>query len=44
MGMAVRQQFGHLGRNAALGVSLRHDHGSGVMAEDARTRIRARDA
>jgi transposase InsO family protein len=44
MGMAVRQQFGHLGRNAALGVSLRHDHGSGVMADDFRTRTPARGA
>jgi transposase InsO family protein len=44
VGMAVRQQFGHLGRNAALGVSLRHDHGSGVMADDFRTRTPARGA
>ena len=33
--MAVRQQFGHLGRDAARGVQLRHDHGSCFMADDA---------
>ena len=32
--MAVRQQFGHLGRDAARGLELRHDHGSAFMAED----------
>jgi len=41
MGMAVRQQFGHLGRDAARGVQLRHDHGSCFMAEDFQTQIRA---
>ena len=41
MGMAVRQQFGHLGRDAARGVRLRHDHGSCFMADDFQTRIRA---
>jgi hypothetical protein len=44
MGMAVRQRFGHLGRNAARGVSLRRDHGSCFMADDVQTRIRARGA
>ena len=39
--MAVRQQFGHLGRDAARGVRLRHDHGSCFMADDFQTRIRA---
>jgi hypothetical protein len=43
-GLAVRAPFGHPGRDAARGVQLRHDHGSGFMAEDARTRIRARGA
>jgi transposase InsO family protein len=42
LGMAVRQQFGHLGRDAARGVQLRHDHGSCFMAEDVQTQIRAR--
>jgi transposase InsO family protein len=41
MGMAVREQFGHLGRDAARGVKLRHDHGSCFMAEDFQTQIRA---
>ena len=33
LGMAVRQQFGHLGAGAARGLSLRHDHGSNFMAD-----------
>jgi putative transposase len=33
LGMAVRQQFGHLGPGAARGLALRHDHGSNFMAE-----------
>lgn len=41
MGMAVRQQFGHLGRDAARGVQLRHDHGSCFMAEDFQNQTRA---
>ncbi len=41
LAMAVRQQYGHLGRDAARGVQQRHDHGSCVMAEDFQTRIRA---
>ena len=41
MGMAVRQQFGHLGRDAARGVQLRHDHGSCFMAEDFQAQIKA---
>ena len=28
MGMAVQRQFAHLGRDAARGVQIRHDHGS----------------
>jgi hypothetical protein len=28
LGMAVRQQFGHLSADAARGLALRHDHGS----------------
>jgi transposase InsO family protein len=33
IGMAVRQQFGHLGAGAARGLALRHDHGSAFMSE-----------
>jgi putative transposase len=33
VGMAVRQQFGHLGAGAARGLELRHDHGSAFMAD-----------
>ena len=33
IGMAVRQQFGHLGAGAARGLALRHDHGSTFMAD-----------
>src|SRR3954467_5458177 len=33
LGMAVRQQFGHLGAGAARGLALRHDHGSNFIAE-----------
>jgi putative transposase len=33
VGMAVRQQFGHLGAGAARGLALRHDHGSNFMSE-----------
>ncbi len=33
LGMAVRQQFGHLGAGAARGLALRHDHGSTFMAD-----------
>ena len=39
--MAVRQQFGHLGKDAARGLALRHDHGSAFMAEDFQNQIRA---
>ena len=41
MGMAVQQQFAHLGRDAARGVQLRHDHGSCFMAEDFQTQLKA---
>jgi hypothetical protein len=41
MGLPVREPFGHPGRDAARGVRPRRDHGSGFMAEDVRTRIRA---
>jgi putative transposase len=34
LGMAVRQQFGHLSAGAARGLALRHDHGSNFMADD----------
>lgn len=33
LGMAVRQQFGHLGAGAARGLALRHDHGTNFMAD-----------
>src|SRR3954449_2164477 len=33
LGMAVRQQFGHLSAGIARGLSLRHDHGSNFMAD-----------
>jgi putative transposase len=33
LGMAVRQQFGHLSAGAARGLALRHDHGSAFMAD-----------
>ena len=33
LGMAVRQQFGHLGTGVARGLALRHDHGSNFMAD-----------
>ena len=39
--MAVRQQFGHLGKDAARGLALRHDHGSAFMAEDFQNQIKA---
>ncbi len=33
VGMAVREQFGHLGAGAARGLALRHDHGSAFMSD-----------
>lgn len=33
VGMAVRQQFGHLDAGTARGLRLRHDHGSNFMAD-----------
>jgi putative transposase len=33
LGMAVRQQSGHLGAGAARGLALRHDHGSNFMSD-----------
>jgi len=41
LGMAVRQQFGHLGAGAARGVALRHDHGSNFMSDDFQRQARA---
>jgi putative transposase len=35
LGMAVRQQFGHLCAGAARGLALRHDHGSSFMVSAA---------
>ncbi len=40
LGMAVRQQFGHLSAGAARGLALRHDHGSAFMADHFRKQIR----
>jgi transposase InsO family protein len=33
LGMAVRQQFGHLSADVARGLALRHDHGGAFMAD-----------
>jgi transposase InsO family protein len=38
--MAVRRQFGHLGRGAARGLALRHDHGSDFMSDDFQRQMR----
>ena len=40
LGMAVREQFGHLGAGAARGLALRHDHGSAFMADAFQQQIR----
>jgi transposase InsO family protein len=40
IGMAVRQQFGHLSAGTARGVALRHDHGSNFMADHFQKQIR----
>ncbi len=40
LGMAVRQQFGHLDAGAARGLALRHDHGSNFMADAFQQQIR----
>ena len=40
LGMAVRQQFGHLSAGAARGLALRHDHGSNFMSEAFQQQIR----
>src|SRR3954447_8848032 len=40
VGMALRQQFGHLSAGAARGVALRHDHGSNFMADHFQKQIR----
>ena len=41
MSMAVSEQFGHLGRDAARGLALRHDHGSAFMSEDFQRQVKA---
>lgn len=41
LAMAVREQHGHLGRDAARGVQLRHDHGSCFMADDFQNQVKA---
>ena len=40
VGMAVRQQFGHVAAGAARGLALRHDHGSNFMSEAFQQQIR----
>ena len=40
LGMAVRQQFGHLSAGAARGPALRHDHGSNFMSGDFQKQIK----
>jgi putative transposase len=40
LGMATRQQFGHLGAGVARGLAPRHDHGSNFMAEVFQKQIR----
>jgi putative transposase len=40
VGMAVRQQFGHLSAGAARGLALRHDHGSNFMSDAFQKQIR----
>src|SRR3712207_3343728 len=40
IGMAVRQQFGHLGAGGARGLALRHDRGSAFMADAFQRQIR----
>ena len=40
LGMAVRQQFGQLGADAARGLALRHDHGSAFMSDAFQKQIR----
>jgi putative transposase len=40
VGMAVREQFGHLEASAARGLALRHDHGSAFMAGAFQKQIR----
>lgn len=40
VGMAVRQQFGHLNAGAARGLELRHDHGSNFMADHFQQQIK----
>lgn len=40
LGMAVRQQFGHLSAGAGRGLALRHDHGSNFMAEHFQKQVR----
>jgi putative transposase len=41
MSMAVSEQFGHLGRDAARGLALRHDHGSAFMSDYFQRQVKA---
>jgi putative transposase len=40
VGMATRQQFGHLAAGAARGIALRHEHASNFMADHFQKQIR----
>ena len=40
LGMAVRQQVGHLSAGAARGLALRHDHGSNFMADHLQKQVK----
>lgn len=39
--MAVQQQFGHLGKDAARGIKLCHDHGSCFLADEFDRQVKA---
>lgn len=41
MSMAVSEQFGHIERDAARGLALRHDHGSAFMSDDFQNQVKA---
>lgn len=41
LSMAVQQQFGHLGKDAARGIRLRHDHGPCFIADDFQKQTKA---
>ena len=41
MSVAVSEPFGHLGRDAARGLALRHEHGSAFMSDDFQRQVKA---